>query len=44
MLLQKSKLPGFIKYKMNKLENSKEKNESKFFVKNKKQLQTYKNF
>ena len=41
MLLQKSKLQGFIKYKMNKLENSKEKNKIKFFVKNKKYLQTY---
>ena len=35
MLLQKSKLPIFIKYKMDKLENSKEINESKFFVKKK---------
>ena len=41
MLLQKSKLQGFIKYKINKLENSKEKNKSKFFVKDKKYLQTY---
>ena len=29
---------------MDNLETSKEKNEGKFFVKNKKQLQTYKNF
>ena len=35
MLIQKNKLPGFIKYKMNKLKNSKEKNESKILVKNK---------